>query len=125
MRLLLLPFSIKQLRNSASPAAAAHEARPGVPDRRRRGKIGVQRVMLKLCRVYEQSGVSTLPIIMLLMPFAQLPVTFVVCFGVKNLCTLTTRPASLEWRVDPARSYSRGPTLRAPDVGCSAHERAV
>ena len=98
----------------------------GGPDRRRRGKIGVQRVMLKLCRVYEQSGVSTLPIIMLLMPFVQLPVTFVVCFGVKKLCTLTSpRPVSLEWRVDPARAYSCGPILRAPDVGCSYHERAV
>ena len=61
---------------------------PRVPDRLRHGKTGVQRVMLKQCRVYEESGVSMLPIMMLLMPFVQFLVTLVVCFGVRKLYTL-------------------------------------
>ena len=89
-RLLLLPFSIKQLRNSA--ALAPHQPRllelkAELDKAYRTGdKIGVQRVALKQRRVYEESGVSMLP--MLLMPFVQLPVTLGMFFGVKKLCTL-------------------------------------
>jgi YidC/Oxa1 family membrane protein insertase len=89
-RLLLLPFSIKQLRNSA--ALAPHQPRlvelKEELDRAYRSgdKIGVQRVALKQRRVYEESGVSMLP--MLLLPFVQLPVTLGMFFGVKKLCVL-------------------------------------
>ena len=48
-------------------------------------KIGVQRVALQQHRIYEESGVSSLP--MLLMPLVQLPVTLGMFFGVKKLCT--------------------------------------
>jgi YidC/Oxa1 family membrane protein insertase len=89
-RLLLLPFSLKQLRNSA--ALAPHQPRllelKQELDRAYRSgdKIAVQRVALKQHRVYGESGVSMVP--MLLMPFVQLPVTLGMFFGVKRLCTL-------------------------------------
>ncbi|KAI0308351.1 hypothetical protein B0F90DRAFT_163704 [Multifurca ochricompacta] len=89
-RLLLLPFSIKQLRNSA--ALAPHqplllELKEELNKAYKAGdKLGVQRVALKQRRVYEQSGVSMLP--MLLMPFVQLPVTLGMFFGTKRICTL-------------------------------------
>ncbi|KAH9065594.1 60Kd inner membrane protein-domain-containing protein [Lactarius vividus] len=89
-RLLLVPFSIKQLRNSA--ALAPHQPRLlELKEELNRAyqtgdKIGVQRVALKQRRVYEESGVSMLP--MLLMPFVQLPVTLGMFFGVKRLCAL-------------------------------------
>lgn len=89
-RLLLVPFSIKQLRNSA--ALAPHQPRLlELKEELNRAyqtgdKIGVQRVALKQRRVYEESGVSMLP--MLLMPFVQLPVTLGMFFAVKRLCAL-------------------------------------
>ena len=89
-RLLLLPFSVKQLRNSA--ALAPHQPRlvelKEELDRAYKAgdKIGVQRIALKQRKVYAESGVSMLP--MLLMPFVQLPVTLGMFFGVKRLCTL-------------------------------------
>jgi len=89
-RLLLLPFSIKQLRNSA--ALAPHQSRlVELKEELNRAyqtgdKLAVQRVALKQRRVYEESGVSMLP--MLLMPFVQLPVTLGMFFGVKHLCAL-------------------------------------
>ncbi|KAI0003838.1 60Kd inner membrane protein-domain-containing protein [Russula compacta] len=89
-RLLLLPFSIKQLRNSA--ALAPHQ--PRLVELKQeldaayqaRDKLAVQRISLKQRRIYEESGVSMLP--MLLMPFAQLPVTLGMFFGLKHLCAL-------------------------------------
>ncbi|KAI0275277.1 60Kd inner membrane protein-domain-containing protein [Gloeopeniophorella convolvens] len=89
-RLILLPFSIKQLRNSG--ALAPHQPRlMELKEELNRAyaagdKLGVQRVALKQRKVYEESGVSMLP--MLLMPFVQLPVTLGMFFGVKRLCTL-------------------------------------
>lgn len=96
-RLLLLPFSIKQLRNSA--ALAPHQPRLlALKEELNKAyqtgdKLGVQRVALKQRRVYEESGVSMLP--MLLMPFVQLPVTLGMFFGVKQLCALPL--AQLHW----------------------------
>jgi YidC/Oxa1 family membrane protein insertase len=46
----------------------------------------MHRVALKQCKVYEDSGVSMLP--MLLMPFVQVPVMLGMFFGVKHLCIL-------------------------------------
>jgi YidC/Oxa1 family membrane protein insertase len=89
-RLLLLPFSIKQLRNSA--ALAPHQPRlielkEELDEAYKTGdKLAVQRVALKQRKVYEETGVSMLP--MLLMPFVQLPVTLGMFFGVKRLCVL-------------------------------------
>lgn len=89
-RLLLLPFSIKQLRNSA--ALAPHQPRlvelKAELDRAYKtgDKLAVQRIALKQRRVYDESGVSMLP--MLLLPFVQLPVTLGMFFGVKRLCAL-------------------------------------
>jgi YidC/Oxa1 family membrane protein insertase len=89
-RLLLLPFSIKQLRNSA--ALAPHQPRlmelkEELDKAYKTGdKLAVQRVALRQRKVYEESGVSMLP--MLLMPFVQLPVTLGMFFGVKRLCAL-------------------------------------
>ncbi|KAH9079611.1 60Kd inner membrane protein-domain-containing protein [Lactarius deliciosus] len=86
-RLLLVPFSIKQSRNSA--ALAPHQPRLlELKEELNRAyqtgdKIGVQRAALEQRRVYEESGVSMLP--MLLMPFVQLPVTLGMLFGVKRL----------------------------------------
>jgi YidC/Oxa1 family membrane protein insertase len=89
-RLLLLPFSIKQLRNSA--ALAPHQPRlielkEELDKAYKTGdRLAVQRVALKQHKVYEETGVSMLP--MLLMPFVQLPVTLGMFFGVKRLCAL-------------------------------------
>ncbi|KAI9455898.1 60Kd inner membrane protein-domain-containing protein [Lactarius psammicola] len=69
-------------------------------------KIGVQRVALKQRRVYEESGVSMLP--MLLMPFVQLPVTLGMFFGVKRLCALPLE--QLHWS-----GVSFLPDLTVPD----------
>lgn len=89
-RLLLLPFSIKQLRNSAALAPFQPrllELKTELDKAYKTGdKLAVQRVALKQRRVYEESGVSMLP--MLLMPFAQLPVSLGMFFGVKRLCAL-------------------------------------
>jgi YidC/Oxa1 family membrane protein insertase len=89
-RLLLLPFSIKQLRNSAALAPFQPrllELKTELDKAYKSGdKLAVQRVALKQRRVYEESGVSMLP--MLLMPFAQLPVSLGMFFGVKRLCVL-------------------------------------
>jgi YidC/Oxa1 family membrane protein insertase len=109
-RLFLLPFSIKQLRNSA--ALAPHQPRlvelKAELDRAYKGgdKLAVQRVALKQRRVYEESGVSMLP--MLLMPFAQLPVTLGMFFGVKRLCALPLE--QLHWS-----GVSFLPDLTVPD----------
>ena len=89
-RLLLLPFSVKQLRNSAALAPFQPrlvELKAELDKAYKTGdKLAVQRVALKQRRVYEESGVSMLP--MLLMPFVQLPVTLGMFFGVKRLCAL-------------------------------------
>jgi YidC/Oxa1 family membrane protein insertase len=89
-RLLLLPFSIKQLRNAAVLAPhqphllalreefqRAHKAQD---------KLALQRIALKQSRVYKESGVSMVP--MMLLPFLQLPVNLGMFFGVKRLCAL-------------------------------------
>jgi YidC/Oxa1 family membrane protein insertase len=88
-RLPLLPFSIKQLRNSA--ALAPHQPRLLELKELDRAyltddKIGVQRVALNQRCVYDESGVSMLP--MLLLPFVQLSVMLGMFFSVKKLCTL-------------------------------------
>jgi len=89
-RLLLLPFSIKQLRNSSALAPYQPRLLELKEELNRAYQTGdhlaVQRVALKQRRVYEESGVSMLP--MLLMPFVQLPVTLGMFFGVKRLCAL-------------------------------------
>lgn len=109
-RLLLLPFSIKQLRNSA--ALAPHQPRLlELKEELNRAyqagdQLGVQRVALKQRRVYEESGVSMLP--MLLMPFVQLPVTLGMFFGVKRLCALPLE--QLHWG-----GVSFLPDLTVPD----------
>ena len=109
-RLLLVPFSIKQLRNSS--ALAPHQPRLlELKEELNRAyktgdKIGVQRVALKQRRVYEESGVSMLP--MLLMPFVQLPVTLGMFFGVKRLCALPLE--QLHWS-----GVSFLPDLTVPD----------
>ena len=109
-RLLLVPFSIKQLRNSS--ALAPHQPRLlELKEELNRAyktgdKLGVQRVALKQRRVYEESGVSMLP--MLLMPFVQLPVTLGMFFGVKKLCALPLE--QLHWS-----GVSILPDLTVPD----------
>jgi YidC/Oxa1 family membrane protein insertase len=109
-RLLLLPFSIKQLRNSA--ALAPHQPRlmelkEELDQVYKTGdKLAVQRVALKQRKVYEESGVSMLP--MLLMPFVQLPVTLGMFFGVKGLCALPLE--QLHWS-----GVSFLPDLTVPD----------
>ncbi|KAH9178548.1 60Kd inner membrane protein-domain-containing protein [Lactarius sanguifluus] len=127
LELVNLPFSIKQLRNSA--ALAPHQPRLlELKEELNRAyqtgdKIGVQRVALKQRRVYEESGVSMLP--MLLMPFVQLPVTLGMFFGVKRLCVLPLE--QLHWS-----GVSFLPDLTVADpfyvlpiAACSAHERAA
>lgn len=109
-RLLLLPFSIKQLRNSA--ALAPHQPRlielkEELDKAYKTGdKLAVQRVALKQRKVYEESGVSMLP--MLLLPFVQLPVSLGMFFGVKRLCALPLE--QLHWS-----GVSFLPDLTVPD----------
>jgi len=69
-------------------------------------KLAVQRVALKQRKVYEESGVSMLP--MLLMPFVQLPVTLGMFFGIKRLCALPLE--QLHWS-----GVSFLPDLTVPD----------
>ncbi|KAI0053092.1 hypothetical protein FA95DRAFT_1482584 [Auriscalpium vulgare] len=89
-RLLLLPFSIKQMQNSARLApyqprllALKEEVNRAYATR---DKLAVQRAALQQRKVYEDAGVSMLP--MLAMPFVQLPVTLGMFFGVKRLSLL-------------------------------------
>ena len=109
-RLLLLPLSIKQLRNST--ALAPHQPRlkelkEELNQAYKTGdKLGVQRVALQQRKVYEESGVSMLP--MLLMPFVQLPVTLGMFFCVKRLCALPLE--QLHWS-----GVSFLPDLTVPD----------
>jgi len=109
-RALLLPFSVKQLRNSA--ALAPHQPRlVELKEELERAykagdKLGVQRIALKQRKVYEESGVSMLP--MLLMPFVQLPVTLGMFFGIKRLCVLPLE--QLHWS-----GVSFLPDLTIPD----------
>jgi YidC/Oxa1 family membrane protein insertase len=109
-RLLILPFSIKQLRNSA--ALAPYQPRLlELKDEFNRAyatgdKLAVQRIALKQRSVYEESGVSMVP--MLLMPFVQLPVTLGMFFGVKGLCALPLE--QLHWS-----GVSFLPDLTVPD----------
>lgn len=89
-RVLLLPFSIQQLRNSAR--LAPYQGRlMQIKDemnrsRETRDPLAMQKVALKQRKVYEEAGVSMLP--MLATPFVQLPVTLGMFFAVKGLCTL-------------------------------------
>jgi YidC/Oxa1 family membrane protein insertase len=89
-RLLLLPFSIKQLRNAATLAPFQPrllELKTKLEKAYKAGdKIAVQRIAIQQHRVYEESGVGMLP--MLMMPFLQLPVSLGMFFGVKRLCAL-------------------------------------
>jgi YidC/Oxa1 family membrane protein insertase len=109
-RLLLLPFSIKQHRNAS--ALAPHqprllELREELDRAYKSGdKLMAQRVALKQRKVYEDSGVSMLP--MVLMPFMQLPVTLGMFFGVKRLCALPLE--QLHWS-----GVSFLPDLTVPD----------
>jgi YidC/Oxa1 family membrane protein insertase len=109
-RLLLLPFSIKQLRNTA--ALAPYQPRLlELKDEFNRvyatgDQLAVQRIALKQRSVYEESGVSMLP--MLLMPFVQLPVTLGMFFGIKGLCALPLE--QLHWS-----GVSFLPDLTVPD----------
>jgi hypothetical protein len=112
-RLILLPFSIKQLRNSA--ALAPHQPRlmklkEELDKSYQSGdKLAVQRVALQQHKVYEESGVSMLP--MLLMPFVQLPVTLGMFFGIQRLCALPLE--QLHWS-----GVSCLPDLTLPDPYC-------
>jgi YidC/Oxa1 family membrane protein insertase len=110
-RLILLPFSIKQLRNSA--ALAPHQLRlmklkEELDKSYKSGdKLAVQRVALQQRRVYAESGVSMLP--MLLMPFVQLPVTLGMFFGIQRLYALPLE--QLHWS---GVSFLRDLTLPDP-----------
>ncbi|KAI0314871.1 60Kd inner membrane protein-domain-containing protein [Amylostereum chailletii] len=88
-RLLILPFAIRQLQNSARLApfqprllALKDEVARAYPSK---DTIAIQRAALKQRKVYEDAGVSMLP--MIAMPFIQLPITLGMFFGVKKLCT--------------------------------------
>ncbi|KAH9957468.1 60Kd inner membrane protein-domain-containing protein [Lactifluus volemus] len=109
-RLLLLPFSIKQLRNSAS--LAPYQPRLlELKDEFNRAyaagdQLAVQRIALKQRSLYAESGVSMVP--MLLMPFLQLPVTLGMFFCIKRLCALPLE--QLHWS-----GVSFLPDLTVPD----------
>ena len=109
-RVILLPFSVKQLRNSAALAPYQPrliELKEELEKAYKTGdKLGVQRIALKQRQVYAESGVSMLP--MLLMPFVQLPVTLGMFFAVKRLCTLPLE--QLHWS-----GVSFLPDLTVPD----------
>ncbi|THH19172.1 hypothetical protein EW146_g1953 [Bondarzewia mesenterica] len=89
-RMVLFPLAVQQLRNTAR--LAPHQPRlSALKDELNRAygskdTLKVQMVALKQKKVYDQAGVSMLP--MLAMPFVQLPVTLGMFFGVKGLCTL-------------------------------------
>ena len=109
-RLLLLPLSVKQLRNTATLAPhqpRLMELKEELNQAYKTGdRLEVQRVALQQRKVYEESGVSMLP--MLLMPFVQLPVTLGMFFGIKHLCTLPLE--QLHWS-----GVSFLPDLTVPD----------
>ncbi|KAN0107036.1 hypothetical protein V8E52_010544, partial [Russula decolorans] len=76
---LLLPFSVKQLQNSSAlaphqPCLIELKEELELDQAYKAGdKLAVKCVTLKQRKVYEESGVTMLP--MLLMPFVQVPVT--------------------------------------------------
>lgn len=109
-RLLLLPLSINQLRNSAKLAPhqpRLMELKEELNQAYKTGdKLELQRIALQQRKVYEESGVSMLP--MLAMPFLQLPVTLGMFFGIKHLCALPLE--QLHWS-----GVSFLPDLTVPD----------
>ena len=90
LHLLQLPFSVKQLRNFVVLAPCQPRLIELLLELdqayRAGGKLAVRRGAIEQCKVYEESGVSMLP--MLLIPFVPVPVTLGMFFGVKHLCTL-------------------------------------
>ncbi|KAI0354285.1 hypothetical protein OH77DRAFT_1426361 [Trametes cingulata] len=89
-RVLLFPFSVKQIRSTAALApyqAEISAIREEVADaQKRKDLLGVQRAALRQKMIYEKAGVSLGG--MALAPFIQLPVTLGMFFGIKRLCDL-------------------------------------
>ncbi|KAK7688723.1 hypothetical protein QCA50_008261 [Cerrena zonata] len=85
-RLILLPFSVSQLRNTARMAPHQEEilALREELNQARGNSMAIQRAMLKQKALNEKMGVNMLG--MIVMPFVQLPVTLGMFFGVKGLC---------------------------------------
>jgi YidC/Oxa1 family membrane protein insertase len=89
-RIVLLPFGIKALRNSArllpmTPRLLAIKQEMDAV-RATRDPLAMQRVALKQKKIYDDAGVELGP--MMLNPFIQLPVTLGLFFAVRKMCTL-------------------------------------
>ena len=89
-RIVLLPFGIKALRNSArllpmTPRLLAMKQEMDAV-RGTKDPLAMQRVALKQKKIYEDAGVELGP--MMLNPFVQLPVTLGLFFAVRKMCTL-------------------------------------
>lgn len=89
-RILLVPLSIKSLRNSArllpmTPRLVAVKDEMAAA-RQSKDMLAMQRVALKQRQIYTDAGVKMGP--MMVMPFVQLPVTLGLFFGIKKMCQL-------------------------------------
>ncbi|CAL1698243.1 unnamed protein product [Somion occarium] len=87
-RVVLFPFSVMQLRNTArmAPHQAEINALREELNQARGNKLAIQRAMLKQQMLNKKMGVNMLSVA--LTPFIQLPVTLGMFFGVKKLCDI-------------------------------------
>ncbi|KAH9943919.1 hypothetical protein B0H21DRAFT_884184 [Amylocystis lapponica] len=87
-RLVLFPFTVKSMRNTAALAPYQDEIN-GLREemtkaQASRDRLALQTVAMKQQMIYQRAGVSVGA--MALVPFLQLPVTLGMFFGVKSLC---------------------------------------
>ncbi|OSD00024.1 hypothetical protein PYCCODRAFT_1446472 [Trametes coccinea BRFM310] len=104
-RVLLFPFSVKQLQGTAALApyqAQIAEIRDEMAAaQKKRDTLAMQRAALRQKMIYEKAGVSIAG--MAVAPFVQLPVTLGMFFGVKKLCDLPVEQlkySGFEWVPD-------------------------
>ncbi|KAA1474129.1 hypothetical protein DENSPDRAFT_840678 [Dentipellis sp. KUC8613] len=88
-RALIFPFAVRQIQQT-SRLAPFQPRLAKLRDQMnesyaRKDMLNAQRLALQQRKVYEEAGVSMLP--MFIMPFIQLPVTLGMFFGVRRLCT--------------------------------------
>ncbi|KAF7759656.1 hypothetical protein Agabi119p4_11351 [Agaricus bisporus var. burnettii] len=120
-RLVVLPFSLLGLRNTSRlQPYQDHIARlqAQMKDAAARGDpILRQKTTLKLKEIYQNAGVSMFGGI--LMPFIQIPVTFGMFIGIKNMCNLPVEQmkwSGLEWLPDLTMA---DPTWFLPILTCA------
>ncbi|KAI0369293.1 hypothetical protein BV20DRAFT_968152 [Pilatotrama ljubarskyi] len=104
-RVILFPFSVKQIRSTAALAPYQDEIsairEEVAAAQKRKDMLALQRAALRQKMIYEKAGVSVSG--MAVAPFIQLPVTLGMFFGIKKLCDLPVEQlkySGFEWVPD-------------------------